>query len=63
MVHKRHRLTLPLVLLLHRQGIGVPAVATLGTIAANTLTTVKAPNQLMKELRAQGDLQPVVGAR
>jgi phytoene dehydrogenase-like protein len=38
-------------------GIGLPAVAASGTIAANTLTTVKAQNKLMNDLKAQGALQ------
>jgi phytoene dehydrogenase-like protein len=38
-------------------GIGLPGVAASGTIAANTLTTVKAQNALMKELKSKGALQ------
>jgi hypothetical protein len=55
--HERIQLTLHLVYFLHRQGIGLPAVAASGTIAANTLTTVKAQNQLMNDLKKQGALQ------
>jgi hypothetical protein len=58
-VYKRIRLTLHLVSFTSstRQGIGLPAVAASGTIAANTLTTVKAQNKLMNDLKAQGALQ------
>jgi len=38
-------------------GIGLPGVAASGTIAANTLASVKKQNQLMKELKAKGALQ------
>lgn len=38
-------------------GIGLPGVAASGTIAANTLASVKAQTQLMKELQATGALQ------
>jgi hypothetical protein len=52
-----HLLTRFCFILLRRQGIGLPAVAASGTIAANTLATVRAQNKLMKELKAQGALQ------
>jgi phytoene dehydrogenase-like protein len=38
-------------------GIGLPGVAASGTIAANSLTTVRAQTQLMKELKAKRALQ------
>ncbi|KAL7578240.1 hypothetical protein ACA910_012660 [Epithemia clementina (nom. ined.)] len=38
-------------------GIGLPGVAASGTIAANTLVSVKQQNQLMTELKQQGALQ------
>ena len=38
-------------------GIGLPGVAASGTIAANTLTTIKAQADLMKDLRSNGSLQ------
>jgi phytoene dehydrogenase-like protein len=38
-------------------GIGLPGVAASGTIAANTLTSVKAQSDLMSELRRKGALQ------
>lgn len=38
-------------------GIGLPGVAASGTIAANTLTSVKSQTSLMKELKQSGALQ------
>lgn len=38
-------------------GIGLPGVAASGTIAANTLTSIKAQSKLMTELKAKGALQ------
>ena len=38
-------------------GIGLPGVAASGTIAANTLASVKAQTELMKELKSKGALQ------
>jgi hypothetical protein len=38
-------------------GIGLPGVAASGTIAANSLATVKAQSNLMNELRQKGALQ------
>lgn len=39
------------------KGIGLPGVAASGTIAANSLTTVKAQINLMNELREKGAIQ------
>jgi hypothetical protein len=41
----------------HSTGIGLPGVAASGTIAANTLVSVKAQMNLMNELRIKGALQ------
>lgn len=38
-------------------GIGLPGVAASGTIAANTLASLKSQNELMEELSQQGALQ------
>eukprot|EP00977_Amphora_coffeiformis_P014566 scaffold4097_cov166-Amphora_coffeaeformis.AAC.23 len=38
-------------------GIGLPGVAASGTIAANSLASVKSQTQLMKELKEKGALQ------
>lgn len=38
-------------------GIGLPGVAASGTIAANTLASVKSQKELMKELQRKGALQ------
>jgi hypothetical protein len=38
-------------------GIGLPGVAASGTIAANSIASVKAQKDLMTELRKKGALQ------
>jgi hypothetical protein len=38
-------------------GIGLPGVASSGTIAANTLVSIKTQTKLMKELKKSGALQ------
>ncbi len=38
-------------------GIGLPGVAASGTIAANTLASLKSQTELMDELRRKGALQ------
>jgi phytoene dehydrogenase-like protein len=46
-----------LTLFIPYTGIGLPGVAASGTIAANTLTTVRAQLKLIKELKEMGALQ------